>query len=461
MKLATIILVFLSYNLLFAQESTWVDVTTSANAQNPKFVYSFGNQVIVWDSQNTLITSSNNGLNWVSKQITLLNGSISETPAFVYFYNYNVGYAFSTNNYSFRTDDNGNNWLPKGAPGEAKEFCPSNPLQIQFVTENSGFIINSQTNVFYTTDPTIYTLSHVFHDSHYLAGLSIDRMAGFSFVNAQKGYLVGRFKKNNESTIYGAIYTENLFNLSESTFCHWISTPADSYMQYDITSNEVIAIDPNTNQAWIGTNNANTSNCALCGTVYFTNNIWSNNPTWKTYSDGFFASNKKIVQIQPITSSKAWLYNENNEIEMINMTANQGNGNSVHCYAFSSEIRNISMVDENHGWAVVGNKLYRYAPADPGDVVDNISEQKIQSLGIFPNPFFDLTQIKYSLKHSGTASIKLFDLCGNLVKVVLSEEKSAGEHSYNFNSEDLAIGVYNMVLFCNNEICSLLVTIIK
>jgi ATP-dependent helicase YprA (DUF1998 family) len=60
----------------------------------------------------------------------------------------------------------------------------------------------------------------------------------------------------------------------------------------------------------------------------------------------------------------------------------------------------------------------------------------------YPNPFNPTTQIKYSIKENGLVSIRVFDVLGKEVAVLIKEEQPAGEHRVNFDGSNLSSGIY-------------------
>lgn len=56
----------------------------------------------------------------------------------------------------------------------------------------------------------------------------------------------------------------------------------------------------------------------------------------------------------------------------------------------------------------------------------------------FPNPFNAVTTIKYKLNKSGFVRLKIYDVLGNEVALLLNEEKSAGTYYVDFDSERLS-----------------------
>jgi len=68
----------------------------------------------------------------------------------------------------------------------------------------------------------------------------------------------------------------------------------------------------------------------------------------------------------------------------------------------------------------------------------------------YPNPFNPSTTIKYSLPNSDIVSLKVFDILGREVAILLDEYKTAGSHAVEFNASGLASGVYFYQLRAQN-----------
>lgn len=60
----------------------------------------------------------------------------------------------------------------------------------------------------------------------------------------------------------------------------------------------------------------------------------------------------------------------------------------------------------------------------------------------FPNPFNPITKINYTLSKQVFVSLKVYDILGNEVSILVSEEQNAGFHEIDFNAENLASGAY-------------------
>ena len=60
----------------------------------------------------------------------------------------------------------------------------------------------------------------------------------------------------------------------------------------------------------------------------------------------------------------------------------------------------------------------------------------------YPNPFNPTTQIKFGIKETGAVEIKVYDVLGNLVSVLLDQEMNAGNYNVTFNASNLSSGIY-------------------
>ncbi len=60
----------------------------------------------------------------------------------------------------------------------------------------------------------------------------------------------------------------------------------------------------------------------------------------------------------------------------------------------------------------------------------------------YPNPFNPTTTITYQLPTAGNVSLKVFDVLGKEVAVLVDEYKNSGKYSVNFDAGNLSSGVY-------------------
>jgi len=60
----------------------------------------------------------------------------------------------------------------------------------------------------------------------------------------------------------------------------------------------------------------------------------------------------------------------------------------------------------------------------------------------YPNPFNPITTISFSIPAEGNVSLKIFNVIGQEVAVLVNENLAAGGYSYKWNARDQASGVY-------------------
>src|SRR4030042_1940243 len=60
----------------------------------------------------------------------------------------------------------------------------------------------------------------------------------------------------------------------------------------------------------------------------------------------------------------------------------------------------------------------------------------------YPNPFNPATTINFTLALPSFVSLKVFDLLGKEVAIIVSEEMKAGAYSRQWNAEHLSSGIY-------------------
>jgi len=60
----------------------------------------------------------------------------------------------------------------------------------------------------------------------------------------------------------------------------------------------------------------------------------------------------------------------------------------------------------------------------------------------YPNPFNPGTSINYSIREKGLVNLKVFDILGKEVAVLINENQGAGNYSVQFNASNLPSGIY-------------------
>jgi len=97
---------------------------------------------------------------------------------------------------------------------------------------------------------------------------------------------------------------------------------------------------------------------------------------------------------------------------------------------------------DNHLWLAAGDGLYSTYDTALTSVEGKEPVINYALNQNYPNPFNPVTNISFSLKKESFVSLKLYDIMGNLVKVLIEESKESGRHNYTLNAKDLASGIY-------------------
>ena len=112
--------------------------------------------------------------------------------------------------------------------------------------------------------------------------------------------------------------------------------------------------------------------------------------------------------------------------------------------------------DSKTNWLKFANAVTMTFPEDPiVGVKDNFTTKYDYCLfQNYPNPFNPVTTIKYSIKHSGFVSLKVFNILGRKVGELVNEEQSPGIYSYIYDGRELSSGVYFVVLNAEGRVIS-------
>lgn len=85
---------------------------------------------------------------------------------------------------------------------------------------------------------------------------------------------------------------------------------------------------------------------------------------------------------------------------------------------------------------------YSGGPEEPVSVGDNFVINEFSLEQNFPNPFNPVTKIKFRIADFGFANLKIYDVLGKEVAVLVNEKKSPGEYEIIWNAESFSSGVY-------------------
>ena len=110
----------------------------------------------------------------------------------------------------------------------------------------------------------------------------------------------------------------------------------------------------------------------------------------------------------------------------------------------------VQAVDQSYmgsAFAVEQSFVISTAPGDVETASDNESPLEYGMESGYPNPFRESSQIPYTMRETGPVSVEVFNLLGQRISTLVSEDKAAGEHTVvwsgtNDQGSSLAAGVY-------------------
>ncbi|HSD64827.1 MAG TPA: T9SS type A sorting domain-containing protein [Ignavibacteriaceae bacterium] len=190
----------------------------------------------------------------------------------------------------------------------------------------------------------------------------------------------------------------------------------------------------------------------------FTNSFYLNFDGWSQPNPPYI----EIIFITPVelTSFRADVNegNVNLSWQTATETNNKGfevqrnSGNGFEVLAFvngngtSTEVHNYSYIDR----PVSGKYIYRLRQVDfdgsseySNTIEVNVEIPKIFSLEQnYPNPFNPATEINFSLSEDSKVTLKVFDILGREVAILINGNLTSGEHNVTFNAAGFPSGVY-------------------
>lgn len=309
------------------------------------------------------------------------------------------------------------------------------------------------------------------------------------YANASTGYAIsgrGNILKttnfgNNWSIIYsnsGEIFSLNFLN----SFTGWVIS-GDSILQTSNGGNN-----------WTGVSNAN----SLIRTEFFKGQIgfgFSGNQLFRTTNSGFnwtLTYTGTVIDFDFINSFNGWIISDGDSVSYIHKTSNSGiNWNLV--ATINGNLNKIKFLDENTGYLLSFDKLYRttnsgviwkfvkiptalrvfdfdFIDANEGWLCgDNSLIMKIEDGGAifvnneteiadgislsqnYPNPFNSETNFIITLPKNEFASLKVYDMLGREVSMLMNGELSAGRYRVSFKANGLSSGIYYYVLKTGNR----------
>lgn len=407
---------------------------------------------------------------WISSQFTLRKSSLND----LFFFNTNYGFSVGNHKGIFLTTDSGENWTPVNYEQDSDLTL----FKVYFINENKGWACGSKGLIMVTNDGG-ETWTEINSGAH-------SELHDIYFVNETRGIAVGgswASINGGESHFYQSLLTTNDGGYNWEVF--------EQQVFYDVLFTDelraIYFIDEN--EGWIAGGNSimHTTNAgetweniydvpqpAASGPygiqdLYFSDkfngiaagggypdNVWRTTDggnSWLdvTWDNQWSHGGYGIYDVE-FASGKFWAvgsdntYTSNYYGSMWELDYQKG---------YWPAPNSLFMFDEDNAFISGGRSFARRQRPILTSIEQNheyglISVSEYTLSQNYPNPFNPSTSIAYSVPSNEFVSLKVYDILGKEVAVLVNEEKSAGNYEVNFNAENLSSGIYFYVITSSN-----------
>ena len=152
---------------------------------------------------------------------------------------------------------------------------------------------------------------------------------------------------------------------------------------------------------------------------------------WVTASE----TNNRGFEIERLQNSKIERLQNWENIGFVN-----GKGTTTKTQNYFYEDKNLSAGKYTYRLKQIDfDGSYKYSKVVEVEIA---APQKFELVQNYPNPFNPSTTIKYSLPKTEKVVLKVYDILGNEITTLVSEERSSGNYEVKFDKNNLASGVY-------------------
>jgi photosystem II stability/assembly factor-like uncharacterized protein len=379
----------------FAQIQPWKILQSPVNVTLRKLT--FVDSLTGWAAgeAGTIIRTTDGGNSW-----DIQNSTVQTFITDIFFTDKNLGWAttindvFPFNSVILKTTNGGDEWSAENYP-DSSEYIRT----IFFIDSLNGFTGGSY--IGYTTDGGNSWLGAKI-DSSMISSFPV---YNFSFFNRQFGYAVG-----GRLDIAGVIWRTTNSGLNWSAQGVGADEVFDVFI-FDSLNAITLSGDP---EGFYPTANIKTTNAGM---------TWSNDTLsffglsfaidFRTYNEGWSASGYKFL----LTTNRGetWI-----EFETPN----------------GAVVYDLQFTDARNGYAVGENGvILKLNPTLVGvkDYVETLDNFFLYQN--YPNPFNPSTNIRFQIPDFGFVSLKIYDILGNEIAILINEEMAAGSYEIEFSPE--------------------------
>jgi hypothetical protein len=122
----------------------------------------------------------------------------------------------------------------------------------------------------------------------------------------------------------------------------------------------------------------------------------------------------------------------------------------------------VFLITVINSFASNDNNKHFYKNSDGiGSGISSVISDDYRLYQNYPNPFNPVTKLSYKIDIKGYVSLKVYNLVGQVVRVMVDEVQEPGKYSVVFDASDLSTGVYLYKLQVNDFTSVKRMTLIK
>ncbi len=421
-----------------------------------KKICSLGIILIMWSN----IANSQSG--WIQQESGTTNVLYS-----VYFVNVNTGWICGNNGIILKTTNSGNNWITQTSNTDVYL------VTIYFLNGNSGFASGFKSNPY----PTIGYKSVIMKTTD--GGIIWDTldtsteyyMSSINFINSNTGFFAGglyglgpnKILKTTDggntleeqiSSVSGNLFSIKFVNSNSGFICGMygnivktINGGAEWFEQSVLPLhilNSITFLDENTgyvvggNLSWPGytpssyigktTNGGLNWITQLDTTGHFLSQI-----NFVNQYTGYVCGSPDFSDLSGCWHNKFY------------KTTNSGNEWIELSTPILESFTSIYFNDANTGFAVgCGGKILKTTNGGITSIYSFSNEVPSQYIleQNYPNPFNPSTNINFSIPVSSFVTLKVFNIMGKEIEILVNENLNPGVYNFDFDAKDLASGIY-------------------
>jgi hypothetical protein len=189
-----------------------------------------------------------------------------------------------------------------------------------------------------------------------------------------------------------------------------------------------VAGNPNTDEYYFDVGISGTST-RYCDFIYYSDSLQSGNPT----------NNTDKLMYAYATQGTPGTFLELTQISQFYPTWSPKNYKPI-----IVELGGIDVAGVWVGGSAAGYKVYwnRYSLVSRIHNKNTGVPETYKLEQNYPNPFNPVTKIDFSIPKQGFVNLRVYDLLGREVEVLVSKEMSAGNYTFNYNASSLSSGTY-------------------